>query len=59
MIEEAKQYWANYNPNGISGSLVIFGDLFIKPTDIVGLVDVRQPERMGIIMWSRSILHLV
>lgn len=47
LIEEAKQYWANYNPNGISGSLVIFGDLFIKPTDIVGLVDVRQPEKNG------------
>jgi hypothetical protein len=47
LIEEAKQYWANYNHNGISGSLVIFGDLFIKPTDIVGLVDVRQPEKNG------------
>lgn len=47
LIEEAKQYWANYNPNGISGSLVIFGDLLIKPTDIVGLVDVRQPEKNG------------
>jgi hypothetical protein len=47
LIEEAKQYWANYNPNGISGSLVIFGDLFIKPTDIVGLVDVRRPEKNG------------
>lgn len=47
LIEEAKQYWANYNPNGISGSLVIFGDLFVKPTDIVGLVDVRQPEKNG------------
>lgn len=47
LIEEAKQYWANYNPNGISGSLVIFGDLFVRPTDIVGLVDVRQPEKNG------------
>lgn len=47
LIEEAKQYWASYNPNGISGSIVIFGDLYIKPTDIVGLVDVRQPEKNG------------
>lgn len=47
LIEEAKQYWANYNPNGISGSLVIFGDLLIRPTEIVGLVDVRQPEKNG------------
>lgn len=47
LIEETKQYWANYNPNGISGSIVIFGDLFIKPTEIVGLIDVRQPEKNG------------
>lgn len=47
LIEEAKQYWAEYNPNGISGSIVIFGDLFVKPTDIVGLVDVRQQEKNG------------
>lgn len=47
LIEEAKQYWANYNPNGISGSIEIFGDLFVNPTDIVGLVDVRQPEKNG------------
>lgn len=47
LIEEAKQYWASYNPNGISGSIVIFGDLLIRPTDIVGLVDVRQPEKNG------------
>lgn len=47
LIEEAKQYWASYNPNGISGSIVIFGDLYVKPTDIVGLVDVRQPEKNG------------
>lgn len=47
LIEEAKQYWANYNPNGISGSIEIFGDLFVQPTDIIGLVDVRQPEKNG------------
>lgn len=47
LIEEAKQYWANYNPNGISGSIEIFGDLFVNPTDIVGLVDIRQPEKNG------------
>lgn len=47
LIEEAKQYWANYNPNGISGSIEIFGDLYVKPTDIVGLIDIRQPEKNG------------
>ena len=47
LIEEAKQYWANYNPNGISGSIEIFGDLFVNPANIVGLVDIRQPEKNG------------
>lgn len=47
LMEEAKQYWAKYNPNGISGSIVIFGDIFIKPTQIVGLIDRRQPEKDG------------
>ena len=47
LIEEAKQYWAQYVPNGISGSVILFGDVFVKPTDIVGLVDVRQPEKDG------------
>lgn len=47
LIEEAKQYWAKYNPNGISGSITIFGDLYIKPTEIVGLIDPRQPEKNG------------
>lgn len=47
LIEEAKQYWNNYSPNGISGTLEIFGDLPIKPTDIVGLMDMRNPEKNG------------
>lgn len=47
LIEEAKQYWADYTPNGIEGSIIIFGDLYIKPTDIVGLIDTRQPEKNG------------
>ena len=47
LIEEAKQYWAKYNPNGISGSIVIFGDLDVRPTDIIGLIDIRQPEKNG------------
>ena len=50
LIEEAKQYWNNFVPNGISGSLVIFGDLLVKPTDIVGLIDIRQPEKNGYYM---------
>lgn len=47
LTEEAIQFWANYTPNGISGSIEIFGDLLVNPTDIIGLVDIRQPEKNG------------
>lgn len=47
LIEEAKQYWHNYVPNGISGSIEIFGDVMVQPTDIVGFIDMRQPEKNG------------
>lgn len=47
LLQEAKQYWGKYVPNGISGTLTIFGDLGIKPSDIVGLIDPRQPQKNG------------
>lgn len=47
LIEEAKQYWAKYSPNGLSGSIEIFGDVFIQPTDVIGLIDPRQPQKDG------------
>lgn len=47
LIEEAKQFWAKQVPNGISGSIVIFGDVFVKPTEIIGLIDMRYPEKNG------------
>lgn len=47
LIQEAKQYWAKYVPNGISGTLTVFGDLQIKPSDIIGLIDPRQPQKNG------------
>lgn len=47
LIAEAKQYWNKYVPNGISGSLSIFGDIKINPSDIVGLIDPRQPQKNG------------
>ena len=47
LLQEAKQYWGKYVPNGISGTLTIFGDLQIKPSDIVGLIDPRQPQKNG------------
>ena len=47
LLQEAKQYWGKYVPNGISGTLSIFGDLTVKPSDIVGLIDPRQPQKNG------------
>lgn len=47
LLKEAKEYWRNYVPNGVSGSLVIFGDLQVEPADIVALIDPRQPIKNG------------
>lgn len=47
LIEEGKAYYTKFNPNGVSGKLTIFGDRYIKPTDTVGLLDTRHPERNG------------
>lgn len=45
--EEAKAYWNKYVSNGISGTLTIFGDLNVQPSDIIGLIDPRQPQKNG------------
>lgn len=47
LIEEAKQYWEKYVPNGIKGTLTIFGDRYVRPADIIGLIDPRQPQKNG------------
>lgn len=47
LIEEAKQYWGKCAPNGISGNLTIFGDVYVSPTDIIGLIDTRHPQKNG------------
>lgn len=47
LIAEAKQYWNKYVPNGISGSLTLFGDIQVNPSDIIGLIDPRQPQKNG------------
>lgn len=45
--KEAEAYYRKYNANGVSGTLTLFGDRDIKPTDTVGLIDPRYPERNG------------
>lgn len=47
LLKEAKEYWMNYNPTGISGSIVIFGDIKVEPADIIALIDPRQPAKNG------------
>ena len=47
LIKHAKAYWRNYVPNGISGTLTIFGERKVEPADIVALIDPRQPDKNG------------
>lgn len=48
LIQQAKEYWENYNRNGVEGTLTIFGDLQIVAGEAVELVDKREPEKNGI-----------
>ena len=48
--EETKDFWKRCSVNGISGSLVVFGDLHILPHEIIGNVNVRHPEKNGYYM---------
>lgn len=47
LIKAAERYWDSYNPNGVSGSLVVFGDLRIEPAKIIGIVNPWSPEKNG------------
>ncbi len=45
--KEAIAYYESFNPSGVSGKLTIFGGRDIKPTSIIGFVDLREPARQG------------
>lgn len=47
LLKHAKAYWRSYVPNGISGTLTIFGERKVEPADIVALIDPRQPDKNG------------
>ena len=47
LLKEAIAFYNAYNMNGIEGSLVLFGDLKIRTTDIVELKDLRFPMKNG------------
>ena len=46
--EEAKSYFRKYSTTGISGSISIFGDKFIYPSECVMLIDPRLQEKNGL-----------
>ena len=48
--QEAIQAWKNHSANGVSGTLSIFGDRDLYPTQIVGLISPLTPEKNGYYM---------
>lgn len=47
LLSEAKVFWRKYSPNGVSGNITVFGDVYVSPGDIVGIINKRQPEKNG------------
>ena len=47
LVEETTEYFRNYNLNGITGSLTIFGDFGLPPAVQVELIDHRNPSKNG------------
>lgn len=47
LTKQAKAYYNRFNMCGISGGITLFGDRFFQPSDIVCLLDTRQPEKNG------------
>ena len=47
LIKEANDYRKKYTPNGISGTITLFGDVEIHPSEVVGLLDYRNPQKNG------------
>lgn len=48
LVEETIEYFKNYNLNGITGSITLFGDLALNTAVQVKLVDDRNPSKNGI-----------
>lgn len=46
--EAAKNYWKQFSTTGVSGSVTIFGDKVIYPSETIMLIDPRQPEKNGL-----------
>jgi hypothetical protein len=48
LVEETVEYFKNYNLNGITGSLTLFGDFGLTTAVQVELIDERNPSKNGI-----------
>lgn len=48
LVEETIEYFRNYNLNGITGSLTLFGDLALTTAVQVELIDDRNPSKNGV-----------
>ena len=47
LVEEAIEYFKNYNLNGISGSITLFGDFGLPSAVQVKLIDERNASKNG------------
>lgn len=47
LVQETIEYFRNYNLNGITGSLTLFGDLALTTAVQVELIDNRNPSKNG------------
>lgn len=48
LVEEAIEYFKNYNLNGITGSVTLFGDFGLPSAVQVELIDDRNPSKNGV-----------
>lgn len=48
LVEETIEYFKNYNLNGITGSLSIFGDFGLPTAVQVELISDRNPSKNGV-----------
>ena len=48
LVEETIEYFKNYNLNGITGTLTLFGDLALNTAVRVELADYRNPSKNGV-----------
>jgi hypothetical protein len=48
LVEETIEYFRNYNLNGITGSVTLFGDFGLNTAVQVELIDYRNPSKNGV-----------